>query len=352
MSQATKEADDTVEVLPATAETPKRRADLIVSDPIPILDTARFEHMGRVATAMARASLIPDALVGETPDATHANCFLVVNQAVRWSMDPFALAQHSYSVRGKLGYEGKVIAAAINSDPRINGRLKYEYENEGKDRRVTVTGTFADTGETETIDGTVGDWATDNGNWNKSPDQMLAYRGAREWARRHMPDRLLGVYSDDEIDTMINRGDLREVDGVHVPVEAPMRDAYKPAAITSEPSNEDDKRDTEEVEDADATESENETDLSSAEETTEREEEGDSEPSYSLDQIEEFFDAAVNDISAAQSEETLEEIVNELGAREEWPHLNVGQHQSIEATARMVKKRLNKPAEQKKTRKR
>ena len=27
---------------------------------------------------------------------------------------------------------------------------------------------------------------------------MLAYRGARQWARRHMPEVLLGIYTDDE----------------------------------------------------------------------------------------------------------------------------------------------------------
>jgi hypothetical protein len=44
-----------------------------------------------------------------------ANCFLVVNQAVRWNMDPFAVAQCVSVVHGKLCYEGKLIAAIIEA---------------------------------------------------------------------------------------------------------------------------------------------------------------------------------------------------------------------------------------------
>ncbi|KUL93443.1 hypothetical protein DK26_23265, partial [Bosea sp. WAO] len=39
-----------------------RPARQIVEDVIPILDTARFEHMQRIATVMARSTLIPEAL--------------------------------------------------------------------------------------------------------------------------------------------------------------------------------------------------------------------------------------------------------------------------------------------------
>src|SRR6185437_11744430 len=96
----------------------------IVSDPIPVLDTARFEHMQRIATVMAASNLIPDSLcmTGEKdnkallPQAqVIANCFLVVNQAVRWGMDPFAVAQCVSVVHGKLCYEGKLIAAIIEA---------------------------------------------------------------------------------------------------------------------------------------------------------------------------------------------------------------------------------------------
>lgn len=175
-------------------------------DVIPILDTSKFEHMQRIARVMALCAYIPADLVkGDSDDAKMANCFLVVNQAVRWGMDPFALAQSAYFISGKLGFEGKVIAAAVNSDPRLKGRLNYEYTGEGDARKVTVSGTFRDTGETRMVEGTVAKWRTKNDQWSKDPDQMLSYRGARQWARRWMPDRLLGVYSGDELEDIAAR---------------------------------------------------------------------------------------------------------------------------------------------------
>jgi len=175
-------------------------------DVIPILDTSKFEHMQRIAAVMAECGYVPDHLrKGGTPSERTATCFLVVNQAVRWGMDPFALAQTTYVISGKLGFEGKTIAAAINSDPRLKGRLNYEYSGEGQNRTVVVSGTFRDTGETRTVEGTIAKWRTKNQQWADDPDQMLAYRGSRQWARRWMPDRLLGVYSADELDGIAER---------------------------------------------------------------------------------------------------------------------------------------------------
>jgi hypothetical protein len=175
-------------------------------DVIPILDTSKFEHMQRIATVMSECGYVPDHLrKGETPSARMATCFLIVNQAVRWGMDPFALAQTVFQVSGKLGFEGKAIAAVINSDPRLKGRLNYEFSGEGAGRKITVIGTFRDTGETKTIEGLLSKWKTNNKQWTEDPDQMLVYRGSRQWARRWMPDRLLGVYSADELEDIALR---------------------------------------------------------------------------------------------------------------------------------------------------
>lgn len=175
-------------------------------DVVPILDTSKFEHMQRIAVMMSECAYVPaDLLKGNTDNAKIANCFLVVNQAVRWGMDPFALAQTAYFVQGKLGFEGKTIAAAINSDHRLKGRLNYEFSGKGDIMMITVSGTFRDTGETKTITGSVSMWKTSQGLWAKDPEQALVYRGSRQWARRWMPDRLLGIYSSDELDEISAR---------------------------------------------------------------------------------------------------------------------------------------------------
>lgn len=192
----------------------RRPERLVVESNIPVLDTGMFDHMVRVAQLMASSSLVPAHLnsvrkvdgedVSMDSKEAMANCFLVVNQAIRWKMDPFAVAQHVYVTKGRVGYEGKLIAAVINGHPAIEKRLTYAYTGEGEGRKVVVTAKMKDDPEPRSVEGTVGAWKTTGngspwGNLNQR-DQMLSYRGAREWARRWLPEAVLGVYGDDELE--------------------------------------------------------------------------------------------------------------------------------------------------------
>lgn len=210
---------------PVTVREPPLRDP--VEDMIAVFDTRKFDHMMRVAKVLAAATLVPDSLLKYARDEGDkkkgdflpaemaiANCFLVVNQAFRWHMDPFAVAQSVFVHKGKIGYEGKLVAAVVNSHPLMAERLRYIYEGEGAMRRVVVSGRLRGEDEYRSVEGTKSDWATDNEQWKRhsSIDQMLAYRGAREWARRHNAEALLGVFADDEL-----------VDDVSVQPEQPAR---------------------------------------------------------------------------------------------------------------------------------
>lgn len=211
----------TVDQNTSTALAPVRKPEVrVVSDPIAVLDTARFEHMQRIATVMAHSNLIPDALCFEKNDQdkkvplelemVRANCFLVVNQAVRWEMDPFAVAQCVSVVHGKLCYEGKLIAAVIKAKLGID--LEYEITGQGDSMKVVVTGTvngkavLDSKGRPKVAEGTVGEWKTTGAGspWaaRGGHPRMLRYRGAREWCRIHEPGLMLGVYSDDEMEDL------------------------------------------------------------------------------------------------------------------------------------------------------
>lgn len=174
----------------------------VVEDSLPILDTGRFEHMYRIAKAIARATLTPKHLQGKTIEETTNNCFRVVNQAVRWGMDPFSVIDETYVVHNRLRYQGKLVAAVINARAGLQKRLEFEYTGTGKDLTVTVIGLF--TGETKprTITLSVEQAMTDNDMWNKDPEQKLAYSGATKWARRHAPEVMLGVLTDDDLERM------------------------------------------------------------------------------------------------------------------------------------------------------
>lgn len=215
---------------------PSSREVRVVEDVIPILDTARFEHIQRIASAMANSSLIPATLRGEWAtegrekklvpfdhQTVVANVFRVVNQAVRWNMDPFSVVDCCSVVHGRLMYEGKLVHAVVEA--RLGIRLRYQFgrmtevtqpsgavvrvfdpseEGPGVFLAVRIIGQFDDEEEPRTIEGTVEDWKTSGANspWGNEANfkRQLRYRGAREWARAHAPGTLLGVVTDDEIE--------------------------------------------------------------------------------------------------------------------------------------------------------
>ena len=179
-------------------------------DVIPVLDTGKFEHMQRIACVMARTSTIPDSLckIGPTfterlpEDTVIANCFRVVNQAVRWGMDPFAVADCASIIHGKLMWEGKLVAAVI--DAKLGLKLNYKYdEKPGQELGITVFATLPGETSPREIFGRVKDWHKgpkspwqNEGAWKR----QLRYMGNREWARAHAPAIMLGVYTEDELD--------------------------------------------------------------------------------------------------------------------------------------------------------
>lgn len=193
------EAAETTAIAPKTESAPEPRPPVEFDPDNPVdlyMNNSVFEQVQRVARLMAAAQAVPEHLRNKIGD-----CFLIAAQAFRWRMDPFAVAQHTFVYQGKLGYEGKLVAAVINSDKRIGQRLDYAYSGTKgtPERSVVVTARLRGENKDRCIDGTVKDWKTGNDKWTSMPDQMLAYRGAREWARRHAPEILLGVSTEDEI---------------------------------------------------------------------------------------------------------------------------------------------------------
>lgn len=159
------------------------------------LEINGFGEAVKLAEIMATAKLVPTHL-----QKSPADCLLVIEQAIRWGMSPFAVAQATSIISGKLMFEGKLVAAAIQGSGVINGSLNYSYQGTGDQRQITVSGTLRGESEPRTITAKLADVKTKNEQWTKAPDQMLSYMGARIWARRHAPSVMLGVYAPDEFD--------------------------------------------------------------------------------------------------------------------------------------------------------
>lgn len=208
--------------LPAPVTTPRA----VVTSPIAIFDTATFEHLWRVAKAMATSSVIPMSLraykenndwIALPPEQVFGNCLQVVEQAHRWQMSPFAVAQCTSVVHGRLMFEGKLVAAVI--DAGLGIKLDFEFGTWNAEKEECVLGNGEGKGDLlavrvyelipgsdglrgrRYVDGCVKHWKTTGNNspWREGAfKRQLRYRGAREWTRAHEPALLLGVYTDDD----------------------------------------------------------------------------------------------------------------------------------------------------------
>jgi hypothetical protein len=150
----------------------------------------------RLAEMMAKGKMVPEHL------RNPSDMLMVIEQACRWGMSPFAVAQCTAIVRGRISYEGKLVAAAVQSSGILSGRLNYTFSGEGATRAVTATGTIKGEDKPREVVVTLASAKTDNEHWKKSPDQMLTYHAARVWARRHTPEVMLGIYSPEEFESV------------------------------------------------------------------------------------------------------------------------------------------------------
>jgi hypothetical protein len=173
----------------------------------------------RLAEFMSRARTVPKHLQDSPGD-----CLMAIEQAMRWGMSPFAVAQATSIISGKLMFEGKLVAAAVETSGAIVGQLEYEFSGEGDARAVKVSGTRRGETNPRTVTVVLKEARTNNEMWRRQPDQQLVYHGARVWARRWTPAVILGVYSREEMGPIIeHNGPTVEHEAVNA--EAPLRAA-------------------------------------------------------------------------------------------------------------------------------
>lgn len=176
------------------------------------LDDNLFNKCHRLAQVMASGSCtIPKHLQGSVGD-----CFAVIGQALRWGMDPFAVAQKTHVVNGTLGYEAQLVIAVINNRAPIVDRIKFEYfgewskvkskEDKSTDVGVICRATFKGDDAPTELSLTMAQVGTVRNSplWAADPRQQLAYLAAKRFSRLHCPDVILGVYTPDELSTRGN----------------------------------------------------------------------------------------------------------------------------------------------------
>lgn len=207
------------------ADLSSRTAPAVVDQGSPLLDGGMFSAMWRLAEAMAKAKTMPTHLQNSPGD-----CLRVVELAHRCNQSPFALADHCFLTGGKLAMDGQAMMALINASPKVMGNLAYRYSGAGKERKVTVIGRLAGETEVREVEVSLAQGLADSkgarARWENDGDQMLAYYGARKWARRHAPEVTMGLYTPDELDAGVDGGGT------------PMRDITPPVAPAASPHEE------------------------------------------------------------------------------------------------------------------
>jgi hypothetical protein len=133
-------------------------------------------------------------------------CLAIALQAFRTGADPFAVANKAYITTSRSGdeqiaYEAQYIHAVVNNSGRLKQRLRPIYSGTGGNRKCKIVGHVV--GEDEPLEyesPTVDSIAVKNSPlWKGDPDQQLFYYSSRAWARRHLPEVMLGMYTGDEI---------------------------------------------------------------------------------------------------------------------------------------------------------
>lgn len=146
---------------------------------------------------MAGSTLtVPDHLRGKPSD-----CLAIAMQAAQWGMNPFAVAQKTHVVSGRLGYEAQLVNAVVQASGAIRGSFHYEYRGEGIAIECRVGAVLR-----YEADITWGEWlksvdvTTKNSPlWKTNPKQQLGYLQVKNWSRLHCPGAILGVYTEDEL---------------------------------------------------------------------------------------------------------------------------------------------------------
>lgn len=144
-----------------------------------------------LAKAFAESKLVPEHFKKSVGD-----CYIAINLAQRYAMEPWQLMQEMYIIQGKPMMSGKLATAILNNS--LAGKLRPTYAGEGDERTITLSGRPEGDAEPLSVTLRVKDARTSNEQWKKNPDQMLMYSAARMWGRRFAPDILLGIVFDDE----------------------------------------------------------------------------------------------------------------------------------------------------------
>ena len=149
----------------------------------------------------ASSSLVPVAYQNKPMD-----CTIAVDMANRMGVSPMMVMQNLYVVKGKPSWSGQACMRMINASPKFKNAKPVYFGEKGTDSRgcrieaiETETGNLIQ-GTEVTIKMAKEEGWLSNTKWKNMPEQMLAYRAAAFFARIYIPNALMGVVVEGEVE--------------------------------------------------------------------------------------------------------------------------------------------------------
>lgn len=152
------------------------------------------------ADMMSKSAMsVPDHLRGKPSD-----CLAIAMQAAQWGMNPFAVAQKTHIVSGRLGYEAQLVIAVVQASGSVHGAFHYEYQGDGGNLQCRVGAQLRGHDSVTWSEWlSIANVATKNSPlWKTNPKQQIGYLQAKNWARLYCPGAILGVYTPDELEIL------------------------------------------------------------------------------------------------------------------------------------------------------
>lgn len=210
-----------------------------------VFNPQAMQAVNTLANMLAdHSGMVPDHFNGKPGDLMG-----VIMQSGRWGMDPIAVAQSTFVLNGKIGYEAKLMQAVaranggVDFEPeyygdwsRIQGNIKKETKKRQNKKTkewydaqvdaqgwtaadeqkvgVKLVGTFPD-GRVREIDIPLCTcYPRNSTNWIYDPQQQIYYTAVKRWVRRYAPHLGLGIQDYEDLAARQSQQEEREINPI------------------------------------------------------------------------------------------------------------------------------------------
>jgi len=198
-----------------------------------------FDQLCLYANKLSKSKILPEDFRGD-----EAACMALIQYSATINMPALNLVQVTYPIKGRIAFDAKFFIALVNISGKIQDSVDFRYGGSGKDRWCEAFCTK--TNGKELVEKSVLQESKGaSQQWDKIPDQMLAYHAGRKLARKHFPEVVLGICTTDEefedyIDitpqtTVTDVRTLKELNNKYKPQEQPQQEPIQEPVSNPEP---------------------------------------------------------------------------------------------------------------------